>query len=351
MQNLPYLIVGQGLAGSILGWEFLKAGVPLKIFQEKNGQSASATAAGLITPITGKRWKKSQGIEDFLPKAIAFYQSLEKDFNQSFWENRTTIRIFSSAEDEKTFRERSQDAAYIPYFGEEAPAGTWANDPLGSVSITGGGVLNTTALLAAFRTHFEKAHLYIEESFDFNKLDAKAKTYNGEPFQGVIFCEGAAVIKNPFFKDLPFRPAKGEILTLQAPMPDSWLPHVFNSGHWLLPLSPYICRVGATYAWEYSPEPTPKARAELLASFKRLAPHVFMPVLLEQKTGIRLAMEDTLPIVGPHPHLPFLHIFNGFGSKGSLYIPASAAAFVQNCLGNAHPLIEPFSIQRFCSVF
>ena len=69
------LIVGQGLAGSCLAWEFLRRGVPFHIADLGTGGS-SRVAAGLINPITGKNFEPSWRIAEFYPQAMAFYRSL-----------------------------------------------------------------------------------------------------------------------------------------------------------------------------------------------------------------------------------------------------------------------------------
>ena len=60
MTKYDYLIIGQGLAGSLLTWELLQRGC--KIIVVDNGlENASKVAAGLINPVTGMRlvWQGS----------------------------------------------------------------------------------------------------------------------------------------------------------------------------------------------------------------------------------------------------------------------------------------------------
>ncbi len=53
-----FLIVGQGLAGSLLAWELMQRGA--KVLIVDNGMpNASQVAAGLINPITGMRFAKT----------------------------------------------------------------------------------------------------------------------------------------------------------------------------------------------------------------------------------------------------------------------------------------------------
>ena len=57
--DIDYLIIGQGLAGSLLAWELINRNCKVVIID--NGQeNASQVAAGLINPIAGQRFVKSQ---------------------------------------------------------------------------------------------------------------------------------------------------------------------------------------------------------------------------------------------------------------------------------------------------
>jgi len=52
---VDFLIVGQGLAGSLMAWELMQRGKTVLIVD--NGlENASRVAAGLINPVTGMRF-------------------------------------------------------------------------------------------------------------------------------------------------------------------------------------------------------------------------------------------------------------------------------------------------------
>ena len=55
MKPKKILIVGQGIAGSVLGWHLIKAGHAVLIVDRNHHESSSIISAGIINPITGQR--------------------------------------------------------------------------------------------------------------------------------------------------------------------------------------------------------------------------------------------------------------------------------------------------------
>lgn len=53
-----YIIVGQGLAGTLLAYQMHKNNIPFKIIVDPIQKSASEIAAGLINPLVFKRLTK-----------------------------------------------------------------------------------------------------------------------------------------------------------------------------------------------------------------------------------------------------------------------------------------------------
>ena len=54
--QVDFLIVGQGLAGSLLAKELLRRGRAVHVVDDRWKSSSSQVAAGLMTPLTGRRF-------------------------------------------------------------------------------------------------------------------------------------------------------------------------------------------------------------------------------------------------------------------------------------------------------
>lgn len=153
-----------------------------------------------------------------------------------------------------------------------------------------------------------------------------------------IFCEGARIVENPWFNTLPMQPAQGEILTLhtRGKLPQ-W---IVNGGQWLLPLSDGLFKLGATYVWPTAEKPlneqtSTKGKMALLNALRSLCPGIEAPEIVAHEVGIRPNSKDKRPLIGVHPDLPQLAVFNGFGSRGSMLIPYYAQHFADVLLSNA----------------
>lgn len=94
MEEIDYIIVGQGIAGSLLAWELLEKGFKVLVIDDGYKSSASKVAAGLINPITGMRLVKSWEADKFLGLAKSYYINLEKRLNVNFFKEREILRIF-----------------------------------------------------------------------------------------------------------------------------------------------------------------------------------------------------------------------------------------------------------------
>ena len=73
-----YLIVGQGLAGICMSHRLLKEGKKILVVDSKRHTPASTVAAGIINPITGRRYVKSWMFDELLQEADRFYIELQE---------------------------------------------------------------------------------------------------------------------------------------------------------------------------------------------------------------------------------------------------------------------------------
>ncbi|MFA5985164.1 MAG: FAD-binding oxidoreductase [Methylococcaceae bacterium] len=345
------LIVGQGLAGSFLGWELLQLGHKILVV-DSGQQNASQIAAGLINPITGQRFVKSFQVDQLLPTAIASFQKLEAFFGQTFYRNKTMLRLFQSALEQTHCQTRKQDTQYADYLGEISLT-NFAIDPFkapyGYAQQKHTGYLLTLPLLACLKQFLIAHNSYRLAEFDYAKLQTKTGiSWLDVTAQHIIFCEGYKVQQNPWFSWLPFQMAKGEILTLKnlSPLPD----YLFNYGHWLIPLTEGTARTGATFDnTDLNLNISHTARDTLLQALNKAAPGLSHSVLA-QDCGLRPCTLDKQPILGAHPQHANILIFNGFGTKGSLQIPWHSQRMIEH-LCQQLPLPSSCDINRYASHF
>ena len=178
-------------------------------------------------------------------------------------------------------------------------------------------------------------------------LSADAVTVLGHRAKLVISCEGFVATRNPYFSWVPFRSAKGDVLTIRVERPGSKpLPPVaLHRGIWVAPTAdPDLFRVGATYDWQTLDDvPSPAGRLEIedkLKAFFRV-PYT----VIDHQAAVRPIMHESKARIGLHPELPRLGYFNGLGSKGSLHAPWFAMRFA-NFLVKGTPLPADVDVGR-----
>ena len=146
-------IIGAGLAGSTLAWQLFFRGNRPVIFDIPIPNSASRIAAGLITPITGKRMAISWNFETLWPAAVAFYRRVESTVSRPVFQIQQSVRLFQSAEERQAFHDRI--ATLTPYVVPIAPElhGV-VKRPFGGFAMAPAAVLDVSAYLDATREFF-----------------------------------------------------------------------------------------------------------------------------------------------------------------------------------------------------
>jgi glycine/D-amino acid oxidase-like deaminating enzyme len=354
MKNLDFdtLIVGQGLAGSLLAWELLGRGERILVLDDGHQSAASTAAAGLLNPVTGQRLVKTAGVDECLPFARERYRELEQRLGRALLFEKPMWRLFRHPREQQAWRKRSEDPAYRDYLGEALTADALQPPfvaPQGGFIQQQTGYIDTTALMAGIQEALDADGSYRRQSVDYNAIEPLGDRVRvGEHLcRRVIFCEGYKAQHNPWFDWLPFQPAKGEILSLaiDAHLPDAMI----NAGKWLMPRGGSDYRLGATYDRERLDEqPTEAGVKELLDALPQLLDPVPEYRVTDRRAGVRPNTLDKQPFIGLHPKWPQLGIFNGFGSKGSLLIPWHAKRLA-DALHDGAVLPAEVAIRRYLS--
>lgn len=307
-------IIGQGLAGTCLAWQFLDRGVECIITSDGHDGS-SRVAAGMINPVTGKNFSPGWRIAEFLPDADRFYREIESILGIQCWHTIPIIRLVRDATEWQRIEQKLDhpEVARWVTCPVDPPPG-WHR----AIQLHGGARLDARAFLDASKTHFETLGLY------------RQATFSGPITDHTILCEGAAgLLRNQLG---PHRCAKGEILTITAP---EWSQsHIrIGAGGWLVPIGNGQFKVGSTYEWnvmDNTPTDHGRERGAHLARTLGGDDHF---TIVHHEAGIRPILRRSQPYIGRHPQGGWL--FNALGSKGSLYGPGTARSLAAACLQQA----------------
>ena len=343
--QVDFLLIGQGICGTFLSWYLQKAGYTNIVIDEAQPASASKVAAGIINPVTGRRMVKTWLIDEVMPFAQNAYMQLEQELNITAIEQKDVIDFFPTPQMKEAFAKRyAEDSTWLSL----ATANEWTTYfryefSYGKISPCY--LVNLPALLPAYRKKLESTHSLMEEKFNIDRLKVNAGniSYGDITASAIIFCDGIASLQNPYFRNLPFAPNKGEVLWIEInDLPAS---HIFKRGISLAPWSQNIFWVGSSYQWEFEhDQPTDLFRERTLAALKSWLQVPFS--LLDHKASVRPATIERRPFIGFHPIHTAVGIFNGMGTKGCSLGPWFASQFTEN-IRQGTPIHREADIQRF----
>lgn len=342
---IDVLIVGQGLAGSLLAWELINRG--LKVWVVDNGEmNASQVAAGLINPVTGQRLVKQSGVDYLLPAALSCYAQLAARFNQEFFYPLPMLRILNTPLEQQYAQKRLGQTDYQGFLSIAKNVPTTLASHRGVLQQTQTGYLNTCALLQRIREFLIEQASYQQTALDYAEITMHPRlSWQAIHPRHIVFCEGYRGRQNPWFGQLPFQPAKGEILYCQTP--NLQYRQILNFGHWLIPIGDNLFKLGASFeSGQTDSAITVQAKRELLQAVSDVLPDLNSIEVLQHQAGIRPATLDKQALIGSHPRYGNVHIFNGFGAKGSLLIPWYARQFTDYLIQQT-PFPAQVDIRRY----
>lgn len=345
---IDFLIVGQGIAGTLLAHFLESEGQSVRVVDDGYQRSASRVAAGIINPVTGRRFIKSWRIDELAPFARQTYRRLEDLLGISVYHEKPLIRSIFSIGEENDWIARTGDPAYGAYLQDRAKLETYQAKIVAARDygeVLQAAQVNLTALIEAYRGRLRAGGQLVVGAFDFKGLVLSSGTaaYRGHHFRQVVFCEGIRANANPFFNYLPFKGDKGEVLIVR--IPGARFEKILKHRVFIVPLEDDLYWIGATYVHQFVDDlPTAEGRETLE---DRLRATLTIPFkVVEQRAAIRPTVKDRRPFLGCHPEFPQLAIFNGLGTKGTSLGPFWAHHLTQFLVNNA-ALDPEVDIRRF----
>lgn len=337
------LIVGQGLAGSVLALQAYNNGLTFDVLDENAPSNSTKVAAGLVNPITGRRYVKSWNVDTLIPYTKQFFKKAEQQFEDAFYHELPIRKILANDDiidifDKKMENEQMHKYA-LPALKKAPTTLKWPAKNVGSIS---GAFLDTIKFLEHMKQFLVSNNAFIEEHFDISSLDLENNSYNQKHYRYIVFCQGYKNLDNPFFGDLPINPCKGEVLVLDG---KHSLDGVYQKNSFLLPLSLDRLKVGSNYEWEdLTEKPTEKTKSLLLDKMDQIVNYDHK--IIDHKAGLRPTVKDRRPVLGKHHINNGLAIFNGLGTKGVSLAPFMANHLLEHLFEDA-PLMPEVDINRF----
>ena len=350
IMKTDFIIVGQGLAGTILGFELQKAGKSVFYIDAPRFQKSSDVAAGIINPVVFKRLTQSWLIDELFPQLEDTYHEVSLLLNQQFYFP-ASIRKILGEQEIKLWQKKASSPLLSSYLQADIDFNQLPDFhfPYGTGWVRHGGWLNLKQLILSYHNYLKNKGTLLETTFEYHQLHIfdDHVTYRDLKAQKIIFCEGHRNTVNPYFSSIRYKLTKGEILTLR--LPDLGFDYILNKNGFLMAMGNHHFRLGATYDWKQTDElPTPEGQQQLLDKLQKMTSKTGN--IIEHMAGIRPTTHDRRPVIGLHPDHPQLGIFNGLGSKGCMLAPYFACQFKELLIGNKNALHPEVRLNRYYKV-
>jgi glycine/D-amino acid oxidase-like deaminating enzyme len=350
LMHVDIIIVGQGICGTMLSWFLQQENKTFIVFDEQRENASSQVAAGVINPVTGRRYAYTWMIDEVMPFAISVYEKMEEELGIKLISHKSIIDFFPSAQMLNAFVDRiSENDTYLHSYPDQNHFNSFFSYDFGCGEIRPATLIHVQSLLSTWRKKLHESNCLAEETFDHSKIviENDKLIYQDYTSEKIIFCDGSFGNDNPLFRLLPFAPNKGEALIIHCP--DMTAEHIFKKGLMLVPLPEKdIFWVGSNYQWEFEND-QPSEKFFKHASFV-LDGWLKKPYsVMDHKASVRPATLERRPFVGFHPVKTNIGIFNGMGTKGTSLAPFFAHQLVQHMVHDL-PITPEADVKRFSRI-
>jgi len=345
---MDYIIIGQGICGTFLSWNLLKAGKKIFVIDEPQNFSSTKVASGIINPVTGRRVVTTWMIEELLSFAWDAYTAIGNDIGETIIEQKNTIAFPPSAQMLEIYQKRANEAnTFVQRFEKDRKQlHDYFNFIFPAYTINPTYLIYLHPLLNGWRKKLIESNGLLEERFD----DAQLIVYNNSveykniKAEKIIFCNGMNTFQNPYWKNLPYVFNKGQALI--ADIPSLCANNIYKYG--AVTVAPWYSNlwwIGSSYENDFeTTEPTEAFYKSTVASLKNILKIPF--TIKDHFAALRPAVIERRPFVGLHPNHSSIGIFNGMGTKGCSLAPYFARQLTRH-LVNGVPIDSLADVRRF----
>jgi glycine/D-amino acid oxidase-like deaminating enzyme len=343
--HVDMVVVGLGLAGAALAWEAHAAGLDVVIIDDDDPAVASRVAAGLVTPVTGRKLKPQDNFPELLTTAVRHYRRVSELTGVKAYTERPAIRLLSTEKELAALPALgSSGGELIEPCNAERPAGV--RDIGLPVVMPLAGRLAIADYVEATRRYFAARGVLVDGVIADDLVvpgdDGVEVPSIGVAARHIVFCRGYRDAQNAFFPEVRWRAAKGQILELDC---EGFDPRytVHGAGIWLTAHRKDRILAGATYEWDVlDASVTEDARDRLLEAVRTV---LGLPVRVTgQRAAVRPIVEGRKPVAGHSRQSSRVWLLNGLGSKGTLFAPLLAESLVA-CIEGGRPISPAYCLR------
>ncbi|MFM7038049.1 MAG: FAD-dependent oxidoreductase [Planctomycetaceae bacterium] len=330
------LIIGQGLAGTVLAWHATWRGDEVWVLDAGASNTASAVAAGLVMPLSGQKLVQRPDYQRLFDVAENCYRRIERETGQSLFRRLQIERRFVTSIERENWEQRrsmKHSGLAAAALQDSIPECVLLPDAgrFGALQVSGA-QLNVSLLMKLTQEQLLSHNRFFQLQIDSSQVEVQGNGVRiaGTSFEAdrLFFCEGHRGRDNCWFPGQPDQPVRGELLRVRLNRALS--ADVLVGQVWAAPVPgaqetmDYL--IGATWDRELLEEGlvTAEGRAELLLGLASTGDVDLQAEVTGHTSGIRASTRQRQVLTRIHPAHPQLGMLNGLGSWGSLTAPAAS---------------------------
>ncbi len=348
---VDYIIIGQGISGTFLSWNLIKADKTVLVIDEPSPFSASKVASGVVNPVTGRRIVRTWEIETLMPYAVQAYTEMGKELQLSLIRQCNILDFHSTPQMKLAFDERLPvETTYLKHPENTNLWNEYFNPSFGIGEINPCYLVDIQAMLDGWRKKLIEQDLLLNTHFILSDASILADQiiYKNYTAQKIIFCDGTMGFNNQYFHLLPFAPNKGEAIIVS--IPDLPTTHIYKQGISIVPWKDRLFWIGSSYEWNFTDaNPTEAFKSKIKSQLNHWLKLPY--TIVDQLASVRPANMERRPFIGFHPIHHSVGIMNGMGTKGCSLAPFFSNQFTQYIVNNIllNPLVDLNRFQKILS--
>jgi glycine/D-amino acid oxidase-like deaminating enzyme len=193
--KFDYIIIGGGIAGSVLAYKLQAKGFRVKLYDFYNPSSSSRVAAGLLNPVTGRRftlgWKAEQVFREFNQS----YGEMESLSGEALLKHFKIVRLCNSLTEFNDWTAKAADPRYKDFVDSrphQALDPVKVDDKHGAIYLNQGGYLNTNKMLSFVHHYLGSSFQQVTKRIELSdvKVGTNSVEIDGEPARHLVLADG-----------------------------------------------------------------------------------------------------------------------------------------------------------------